>query len=35
MVKASRGSNELSFYSLPEFDEWKTATGDWQFSKVK
>lgn len=35
MVKASRGSNELSFYSQPEFDEWKTATGDWQFSKVK
>ncbi|XP_049267876.1 DNA topoisomerase 2-beta [Rhipicephalus sanguineus] len=35
IVKASRGSNELSFYSLPEFEEWKTATDDWQRWKVK
>ncbi|XP_075732386.1 DNA topoisomerase 2-alpha [Rhipicephalus microplus] len=35
IVKASRGSNELSFYSLPEFEEWKTTTDDWQRWKVK
>ncbi|KAL3187624.1 hypothetical protein MRX96_025110 [Rhipicephalus microplus] len=35
IVKASRGSNELSFYSLPEFEEWKTITDDWLRWKVK
>lgn len=35
IVKASRGSNELSFYSLPEFEEWKTTTDDWLRWKVK
>lgn len=35
IVKASKGKNEISFYSLPEFEEWKTATDDWQRWKVK
>ncbi|XP_077509861.1 DNA topoisomerase 2-alpha-like [Amblyomma americanum] len=35
IVKASRGNTELSFYSLPEFEEWKAATDDWQRWKVK
>ncbi|KAL3204316.1 hypothetical protein MRX96_041261 [Rhipicephalus microplus] len=35
IVKASKGKTELSFYSLPEFEEWKTATDDWQRWKVK
>lgn len=35
IVKASRGNAELSFYSLPEFEEWKAATDDWQRWKVK
>ncbi|XP_077544092.1 DNA topoisomerase 2-alpha-like [Haemaphysalis longicornis] len=35
IVKASRGSSELSFYSLPEFEEWKADTDNWQRWKVK
>ncbi|XP_077490321.1 DNA topoisomerase 2-alpha-like [Amblyomma americanum] len=35
IVKATKGKTELSFYSLPEFEEWKAATDDWQRWKVK
>lgn len=35
IVKASKSKTELSFYSLPEFEEWKAATDDWQRWKVK
>ncbi|KAH7931487.1 hypothetical protein HPB49_025700 [Dermacentor silvarum] len=35
IVKATKGKTELSFYSLPEFEEWKTNTDDWQRWKVK
>ncbi|CAN8003376.1 unnamed protein product, partial [Ixodes hexagonus] len=35
IVKASKGKTELPFYSLPEFEEWKTATDDWQRWKIK
>ncbi|XP_064478636.1 DNA topoisomerase 2-alpha-like [Ornithodoros turicata] len=35
IVKASKGKTELSFYSLPEFEEWKAATEDWQRWRVK
>lgn len=35
IVKATKGKTELSFYSLPEFEEWKSNTDDWQRWKVK
>lgn len=35
IVKASKGKEELSFYSLPEFEEWKDATTNWNKYKIK
>lgn len=35
IVKVSKGKTELSFYSLPEFEEWKKATDNWHTYKVK
>lgn len=29
IVKVRKGKEEHAFYSLPEFEEWKTATPDW------
>ena len=38
IVKASKGNKDkdsLSFYSLPEFEEWKTATPNWPTYRIK
>lgn len=35
IVKASKGKEEFSFYSLPEFEEWKDATRNWNKYKIK
>lgn len=35
IVKVSKGSQSLSFYSLPEFEEWKKGTDNWFAWKVK
>lgn len=35
IVKVSKGSQSLSFYSLPEFEEWKKGTDNWFSWKVK
>lgn len=35
IVKATKGKDEKSFYSLPEFEEWKNGTPNWPSYKVK
>ncbi|XP_050431493.1 DNA topoisomerase 2 isoform X2 [Adelges cooleyi] len=35
IVKATKGKEEMSFYSLPEFEEWKEATRNWNKYKIK
>jgi len=35
IVKASKGKNSHSFYSLPEFEEWKKETEGWNKWKIK
>lgn len=35
IVKASKGSFKRSFYSLPEFEEWKQATPNFKTYKIK
>ncbi|XP_076307781.1 DNA topoisomerase 2-alpha-like [Tachypleus tridentatus] len=35
IVKAVKGKEEKSFYSLPEFEEWKTQTSNWNTWKIK
>ncbi|XP_021916597.1 DNA topoisomerase 2-like isoform X2 [Zootermopsis nevadensis] len=35
IVKATKGSEEFSFYSLPEFEEWKTSKDNWHTYKIK
>lgn len=35
IVKATKGSTELSFYSLPEFEEWKASEDNWHLYKIK
>lgn len=35
IVKATKGSEEFSFYSLPEFEEWKAAKDNWHTYKIK
>jgi DNA topoisomerase-2 len=35
IVKVSKGSVVKSFYSLPEFEEWKKETNNWSAWKIK
>jgi len=35
IVKVTKGSEVKSFYSLPEFEEWKKGTNNWSSWKVK
>ena len=35
IVKISKGGQSQSFYSLPEFNEWKDATDNWHTWKIK
>lgn len=35
IVKVSKGSQEKSFYSMPEFEEWQNNTDNWNTWKIK
>jgi len=35
IVKVTKGKNSTSFYSLPEFEEWKRETEGWNKWKIK
>lgn len=35
IVKATKKSEEFSFYSLPEFEEWKASKDNWHTYKIK
>lgn len=35
IVKATKKSEEFSFYSLPEFEEWKSSKDNWHTYKIK
>lgn len=35
IVKATKGSSSLSFFSLPELQEWKSQTDNWHTYKIK
>lgn len=35
IIKASKGKEEISFYSLPEFEEWKKEKDNWHTFKIK
>lgn len=35
MLQVTKGKTELSFYSLPEFEEWKRETENWHTYRVK
>ncbi|KAK4474630.1 hypothetical protein MN116_001765 [Schistosoma mekongi] len=35
IVKVFKGKQELSFYSLPEFEEWQKSTSGWHTWRVK
>ncbi|XP_054285713.1 DNA topoisomerase 2-like [Macrosteles quadrilineatus] len=35
IIKASKGKEEISFYSLPEFEEWKRDKDNWHTYKIK
>ncbi|CAF3975644.1 unnamed protein product, partial [Rotaria sp. Silwood2] len=35
ILKVSKGSEVLSFYSMPEFEQWQTSTPNWQKWKCK
>ncbi|XP_047738579.1 DNA topoisomerase 2-alpha isoform X2 [Hyalella azteca] len=35
IVKATKGKEEISFYSLPEYEEWKSNKDNWHTYKIK
>ncbi|CAD5230247.1 unnamed protein product [Bursaphelenchus okinawaensis] len=35
IVKATKGNQEISFYSLPEYMEWRLNTENWKSFKIK
>ncbi|XP_052812946.1 DNA topoisomerase 2-alpha-like isoform X2 [Mya arenaria] len=35
IVKVTKGKEEVAFYSLPEFEEWKSETSNWNTWKIK
>ncbi|CEF67098.1 DNA topoisomerase 2-beta [Strongyloides ratti] len=35
IVKASKGSTSISFFSLPEYMEWRNSTDNWKSYKIK
>lgn len=34
-LQVTKGKEEHAFYSLPEFEEWKAATSNWNTWKIK
>ncbi|RCN39976.1 DNA gyrase/topoisomerase IV, A subunit [Ancylostoma caninum] len=35
IVKATKGKDELSFFSIPEYNEWRNNTENWKTYKIK
>ena len=35
IVKATKGKEEISFFSIPEFEEWKQNKSNWHTYKIK
>lgn len=35
IVKATKGTQVFSFFSLPEFNKWKTETNDFHTYRIK
>lgn len=35
IVKASKGKEEISFFSIPEYSEWRMNTDNWKTYKIK
>ncbi|VDM54549.1 unnamed protein product [Angiostrongylus costaricensis] len=35
IVKATKGKEELSFFSIPEYNEWRNSTENWKTYKIK
>ncbi|WKX97267.1 hypothetical protein Q1695_013154 [Nippostrongylus brasiliensis] len=35
IVKATKGKEELSFFSIPEYNEWRNNTENWKTFKIK
>ena len=35
IVKATKGNQSISFYSMPELDEWKKRTANWKTYRLK
>lgn len=35
IIKATKGKEEISFYSLPEFEEWKKSKDNWPSYRIK
>ncbi|KAK5978496.1 DNA gyrase/topoisomerase IV A subunit [Trichostrongylus colubriformis] len=35
IVKATKGKEELSFFSIPEYNEWRNNTDNWKSYKIK
>ncbi|EYC08717.1 hypothetical protein Y032_0064g3495 [Ancylostoma ceylanicum] len=35
IVKATKGKDELSFFSIPEYNEWRNNTDNWKTYKIK
>lgn len=35
IVKATKGKEEISFFSLPEYKEWKENTENWHTYRIK
>ncbi|PIO74202.1 DNA gyrase/topoisomerase IV, A subunit [Teladorsagia circumcincta] len=35
IVKATKGKEELSFFSIPEYNEWRNNTENWKSYKIK
>mgnify|MGYP001794007754 FL=1 len=34
-IQVTKNKKEQSFYSLPEFEEWKASTDNWHTYKIK
>lgn len=35
LIQVTKNKKEQSFYSLPEFEEWKASTDNWHTYKIK
>jgi DNA topoisomerase-2 len=35
IIKATKKNEEISFYSIPEFDEWTASNPNWNTYRIK